>query len=427
MWRPSISFELYDKYDYQRLGLIDDWSIDSLVVMLVSFNMQTSELCDIEDAAYHQSQLFSNYLEYFFGLLRSGKLKYENIYRLKDFDENGDLPGVDVLSTGFSTVKKEDILEYLEANNVLRLDIPRLKRFLSGDEVPNVSTSVKEKVPIAAVTKPDGESMSCSTKDDETAICDEDLPRIKSYQAPEPIQKDEPISEIVGIGDDPTDCPPKSPDSQCSFVKHGLGWNIKFGSTDLKGVKHSVGMDYIKLLLQCPYHDIGVLELQSKMNPDAIRSSRERMLEEFNGDDGADDSDVLKFDDSIAKELFKLSDEMRSELLIYNKQINELKAEYEEARLNNETYEMSRLNELISMLKDEAGTMLKSRTDDPILNANRKKVWKNIRDAKANIQTFENDNGYTDTPTYNYLDKYIETGFTCKFNPLVVDPNRWIF
>ena len=52
------------------------------------------------------------------------------------------------------------------------------------------------------------------------------------------------------------------------FEKFGHSWNIQFGDELLRGVKHRVGMDYIKVLLQHPYNDIGVFQLQALLNPD---------------------------------------------------------------------------------------------------------------------------------------------------------------
>jgi len=61
------------------------------------------------------------------------------------------------------------------------------------------------------------------------------------------------------------------------------------------------------------------------------------------------------------------------------------------------------------------------------LEKNRKKVYKNIEDARKNIQREEISRGYEDTPVYNYLKKHIETGTTCKYSPLPEDPILWIF
>lgn len=396
-----ITFKLFDKYNYRRMGLVGDWSLGDAVLVLASFDMQTNGLCELKDAAEHQSRLYNDYVAYVMSLIDSGKLKH---------DEDNNL------------INKDELLELMEANNVLKLDVAKLKRFLSCEEEPNTSIPVEEITHVAAVTTLDVESMTCIEKD---AICAEELPRVESCHVSDAIHRDDHTVEIVGDG--ANRCTDESSDSQYRFIKHGLGWNILFGSTKLDGVKHSVGMDYIKLLLQCPYTDIGVLELQSMMNPATIRGSRERMLEEFNSDDGEEGTDKPEFADSDIKVLVSLSDEKRKELIIYTTQVKELKAKHEEARLNNETSEVTRLNGLICMLKDQAETILKSRTDDPVLNANRKNVWKNIRDAKVNIQTFELEHGYSETPTFNYLDKYIETGYTCKYNPLVEDPISWIF
>jgi hypothetical protein len=132
--KTSPIFHLFDKYDYQKLEITESWLLGDVIKMLISFYMQTNDLCNLEEYAEDQSRLFDNYCNYFFGILHAGKLKHKNIYGEYDTDQYE--PG-EHIGTGVTWVNKDELLNYLESNNVLKLDIARLKRFLTWDEFPN--------------------------------------------------------------------------------------------------------------------------------------------------------------------------------------------------------------------------------------------------------------------------------------------------
>jgi len=245
------------------------------------------------------------------------------------------------------------------------------------------------------------------------------------------------------------------------FMKVGQGWNIRFGEVDLPGIKHKTGIDYIKILLQNPYDEIGVFDIQTMMNPENMFSSKVKKAKDtltvfkdedevslhsrYSTDNDTDSKSIDSSDDyssdadsvdhsehNSGTEAFmnavkQLPSDKRNEVAVLYKQIEESKAKLEEAREYNDTIEISRLSGLLHIMKDDMYNIIYSRSDDPELEKNRKKVYKNIKDAREYIQAEEISRGYTDTPFYNYLKKFIETGTTCKYNPLVDDPIYWIF
>lgn len=218
---------------------------------------------------------------------------------------------------------------------------------------------------------------------------------------------------------------PAAKGHQYCFIKRGKTWDIKFGNIAL-GVKHLTGMDYIKILLQSPYEEMGVLDLQSMMNPDVNKKSS-HIRPPSDVIINSDESDEPDFDEMIRNAIKGLSEEYRDQLSMLRKEIETTKSYLEEATEFDNTIEVSRLTSLLSMYQEDFYNICNARSDDPELDANRKKVYKNIEDARKSIQVAEIDDGHTDTPLYNYLKKYIETGYTCKFNPLVDDHIHWIF
>lgn len=397
----------FDQYDYQRFGLTERWKVDDIIALLISFNLETNGLHDSDDCTAITDKLYQSYFDMFRYMIYGNKPKYHNVY--SDEDDLPTTPGTH-WGTGITTYDKCELLDYLE-NNVRQIDVERLKRFISGEERP--FTPLSAAMPISE-SEPDVATDAISPNENESVAI--------------AIEEPTPEADITpSAADEDIKAEPAPTEHKYRFIKFGLGWNIQFGEMANDGVNHSVGMDYIKTLLQNPYIDIGVLDLQAMMNPDSIKSSREKILNEFKDNDSEDGLDGPDLTDSQVKVLVSLPDDKRAEIRIYSKQVIEYKSELKEARLNNDTANASRLSELINILEDQLKTILKSRTDDPVLKSNRKNVWKNIEDARKNIQTAEIANGYADTPIYNYLKKFIETGYTCKYNPLADDPIHWIF
>jgi hypothetical protein len=249
------------------------------------------------------------------------------------------------------------------------------------------------------------------------------------------------------------------------FIKHGQSWNIQFGDIWLPGLKHMTGMDYIKILLQRPYLDVGVIDIQVMLNPEINMSSKTKMYKDnlvsFKDDEEAlhyyssneqdtqktklvdvpddyeedaegidSDNDNTECDanyEKLKNGIANLSVEDRAKVTMLYRQLEEQKSKLEDAKRHNDTIEVSRLTAIKSMIEEEMYNKINARSDDPELGRNRKKVYKNIENARKNIQSEEISRGYSDTPVYNYLKEFIETGSTCKYNPLANDPIYWIF
>lgn len=300
---------------------------------------------------------------------------------------------------------KEIVLELEDTGNSVPADLMIL---LGDNNHQPVVVSKSVIAPIIQVVSSNDTNVAAPAVEKEDAVT----------IAPEAVVIPSVVDEDIKAGTAPTD-------HKYCFIKHGLGWNIQFGDIELIGVNHSVGMDYIKILLQKRYDEISVFDLQAMLNPDYIQSSLESSFNDHMADE-EDDSESTEDTDAQKRIWNRLSDEERAIANELYQQLKEYKADLAAAKLYKDIVEEKRLTELKNMLEDDLYAMLNSRTDDPVLDKNRKKIYKNIEDARKNIKIAEIAKGYEDTPTYNYLKKYINTGSSCKYNPLVDDSIQWI-
>ena len=437
----TYCIDRFDQYDYQKFGLTDRWKLCDAVELLVNFYMESKGLHDSVDSLKIINKLYANYYKFLYGNLSAKNISYLNIYN--EADEIPD-PDDGSIADTIATLDKYELLEYLNKNTALKLDIELLKRFISGDETPAT--------PLSAVI---------AISENKPNVATDAIRHIENDAVVIPIAEPSPETVITRLVADEDVKAKKSASTghQYSFIKTGRSWNIHFGEIDLPDVKHLTGMDYIKTLLQRPHYEIGVLDIQAMMNPDInlsskAKKSRDVLIDHKDGeeplhsrhseaatnyggsktnisdevsDDIEDDQTGDEPTEALKKALERLSGEKRERVATLYKQVEENKTRLEEAKENNDTIEASRLTTLVNMLQDDMYNILYDRSDDPELDKNRKRVRKNIEDARNNIKLEEISKGYDDTPIYNYLKKYIETGYTCKYNPLVDDPIHWIF
>lgn len=122
-----------DQFDYERLGVEEKWGPRVTILLLASFEMETKGYYDRDDAAKAYNTIYSKYQS----------LVYKPLHdRAFPFFPGPDVPEEHTFDVDKARFKQEDFLRYLEMHNKTRLDIPRLLRFLNGEEFPGMRVKI---------------------------------------------------------------------------------------------------------------------------------------------------------------------------------------------------------------------------------------------------------------------------------------------
>lgn len=201
---------------------------------------------------------------------------------------------------------------------------------------------------------------------------------------------------------------------QYRFEKTSQSWDIQFGDEILRGVKDYVGMQYIKQLLQSPRKPIGVIELQAMSNPLSINAPGKNILEHF---EDHDDQQISIGGGNPSKSA--ALNNMRDRLQRLAKEREELE-DYEH-------FEIEKIDNEVARIETEMDNIRYSKNEDPELETNRKKIYKNITDAYKNIKRLEEKQGFDGTPIFLHLDRYIDKGVVCIYDPPADNIPPWSF
>lgn len=344
----SVTFKLLDKNTYRRMGLLEFWSPVDVVAILVSFDMQTNGLCELADASEHQSRLFNDYDGYFDGLIQSGKLKY---------DHNNNL------------VNKEELLGCLEANNILKLDIVRLKRFLSCDEAPD----------------------QLATKDSKTEI-----------------------SEV------------ESPKHFYRFEKTQKGWDLQFEDVVLRDVKDLRGMKYIKILLEHPEEKISVFKLQEFAGT-ASSSTDNSDDDDSEANQHGECLDIPRDNVTFKAGVNAWQSSDQQAIQSYKISLGEIKEKLNSAlacKIQNKS-KIQRLESDMESLEKQIKEA-SYRPKDPQVELNRKRLLNSITYAITMIGKLEKICNHHDKPISRHLKRHIRTGVSCSYFIKKEDAPVWV-
>jgi len=385
-----------DQFDYEILGVEEWWRINTTAQMLTSFEMENKGYFDRADANLVFSKLFDKYEKYIINIL--DVCSFEINTPSNPLHESYFPKGAILINSLTTTFPQKGFVEVVESDNKLRIDLDKLKRFLTSGDEPKGDT------PSMGLLGPD-KTTKIPLKDKQP---DADL-IVNGYQRGD----DESNSQVL------SSFPENEPKSnEYHFVKRSHFWEIRFGSVTIDGIRKLEGMDYIKVMLQSPYREFGVTELRSLFNPDSIDGKGKRI-------DG--DSCFQKDEEPIGQKHSQADhDNLKNKVLLpYKQQLKKLHADREEAERNANDAEIDRINMIVSMIEEEINNVLRNKNDDPELDKNRRSVWKNINKALECIQAEELARGYNESPIFNHLKKYIETGKTCLYNPPIEDKPDW--
>jgi hypothetical protein len=364
-----------DQFDYEIIGVEEWWSINKTAQMLTSFEMENKGYFDREDANAVFSKLFNKYEKYIINILTVCSFEINtppNALPESYFPKDTIL--INPLTTTFP---QKAFIDDVDKNNTLKVDIDRLRRFLSGDEAPNVCTPIRQEI----------------------------VPQDATIQ-----QVYEPTVHINAktndVGKD-----------QYRFEKTAQSWNLQFGDVELIGVKDLVGMDYIKLLLMNPGEPIGVIEMQAMLNPEYIKAAGRNRRGEL---DDQTESASSNSNHAKVKGMKTSLDKLKRRLQELSQERNELDSDYDHI-------ELERIDNETACIEQEIDRIRYSKDEDPEIKRNRDKISKNITAALNNIKDVEQRKGHKDAPLYNYLELHIKTGSTCEYTPPVINPPQWLF
>jgi len=406
-----------DQFDYERFDIEERWRYSETVAMLTSYEMEARDLYDRADYLQVCEKIHKKYDSYLFNCLYLKKFEYQAAL---DFEPE---PGRFQFNKDFASFDKTIFLDHLESSKELRIDIGRLKRVLSGEEMLGASKAtypsyIERQAANESATQ---KTLSIEIVELQAPDNDDDMHAISDHV---PVIRKTNGHAVSMLNDDK-----HSKISLYRFEKHGRSWDIQYGDVILRGVKHLAGMDYIKILLQKPYLEVGVLQLQTILNPDLIAGGGKDKTkgDSYFGIDGESESEYSELSSSLHNKINGFTIDQKKMLKDYKQQLEDLRALHAEAEDNNNFIETSRLSELINIIRDDVSGMVRGRSDDPELEKNRKSVLANIERARDSIRNEELDQGYPETPIYNYLKRFIETGKSCKYNPLVNEQHPWTF
>jgi len=395
-----------DQLDYEVLGVKERWFYLDTIIMLTSFEMEVRGFDTFPNPREIYSKVFEKYETYLDACLWGRRFEYYDGIDLEekalDAIENPGEVGFDVDKATFN---KNTFIDYVELNNICRIDFAKLKRFLSGDEGPNAPVTISEKVELENMTQglaqlDDGPDIFVEMSD--KSVLAEQCTTKVDMSNPTPLSSCNTASQ------------------QYSFVKMTNYWDIRFGSVTVHGLKKLDGMDYIAVMVQHPYRDFGVTELRSMFNADSIGGKGDRIK--------GDNYFALDDEEPTVETFSQQKQEKDNRVLLpYKQQLKDLSVERAKAERDGTDAEIDRINTIVSMIEEEINNVLRNKQHDPELEKNRRNVWKNICKARETIREEELAQGHADTPIYDHLKNYIETGKTCKYNPPLEDKPEWSF
>ena len=125
-----------DNVDYENVGFAIRWCFSDTVILLTSFEMEVKGYNYRPDSKDVYSRIHTRYFDYVWDSLVNDVIEYDDGLSEDDRErskENGSIKSFDIDRANF---KQEDFLSFLEKDDRIKLDIRKLKRYLSGDEAP---------------------------------------------------------------------------------------------------------------------------------------------------------------------------------------------------------------------------------------------------------------------------------------------------
>lgn len=367
-----------DQFDYERFGINDRWYFRDTIFMLTSFEMEIRGYYASSDSKIIYEKIFHKYDDYLSNCMFKQLFPYNHGLLDEDLAFLPEDAGVS-FDRDRANFCKETFMNHLKTDPKITLDIYKLEMCLRGEEIPSIKGDNSEQKSIIYDNNEKIESdLSNAVKDNINIACSQ----------------------------------------QYAFRKTTQSWDIHFGNEVLNGVKNYTGMHYIQLLLQNPGRGFGVIEIQTITCTECIQvpgSNRVSVLE----DEGNQARLLGESNPIFALNKIEALKPLKDRLKKLSAERQELK-DYEHA-------EQNRIDNEVERIQEEIDNIQYAKIEDPELESNRKKVYKNIHDAKENIKKLEIKAGYAGIPIYKHLHEYIKTGVVCQYTIPLDKQLNWVF
>lgn len=132
----------FDLIDYENMGTSSRWYMRNTLLLLTSFEMEIKKYFIREDRIDVYSRIYARYDKYMWDcLMADGVQHYDGLseYERERSRLEGAVKSFDMDRANF---KQDDILNYIKNNNSIKVDMPNLKRFLAGNDVPELENVV---------------------------------------------------------------------------------------------------------------------------------------------------------------------------------------------------------------------------------------------------------------------------------------------
>jgi len=127
----------FDQFDYRIMGVKSRWTLDETVDLLTCFEMDICGYFPRDRFDLICPKIQRIYWNYLIDMMSVGKLAFitpEDLVNVPPSDVSGDVHFI-----GDTSFDKNEFFECVNADNRVNLDIAKLKRYLSGEDEPNVS------------------------------------------------------------------------------------------------------------------------------------------------------------------------------------------------------------------------------------------------------------------------------------------------
>lgn len=375
---PDRDICWFDKFDYENMGMDDRWYIQNTVKMLTCFEMETKGYYTHDDLDTIYNKIYAKYQLFIQDAISNGYLTHLT----PNAADYAGYAGIDVsyvVHSETTSFLQNDFIEYITINNKTRIDIEKLKRYLTGEEAPLIT--------IPRTTRPEEQRRIVVQATDDGAGSD-------TSHTSGPIALD---------------------GADYRFEKTDKGWKLQYDDVTLNGVKDWTGMSYIELLLKHPGQKIFVLKL---LELTSISGSKSDCQEGF-------DADINEISGGGIN-AWEVND--LQAIREYKDRLLQIEEQLTASRVGNirNTSKIERLEKE----KEAIEAQLKEgsyRPKDPVVEKARKSVSNAIEDAINKIGQLEGLSNYNDKPISRHLKRFINKGASCSYTAKDDNLPSWKF